>query len=134
MYARIPILLATLAASATLACVAVHHHVPVPQTARVEKRGPPPHAPAHGYRHKHKAHAGEVELVFDSGLGVYVVLGWPGHFYDQSHYYRQDGGVWQVSARLDGGWVAASTKKLPPGLAKKGRGPKKGPHPASRRR
>jgi hypothetical protein len=129
-----PILVAALAASATLACVQVHHLDPVPRSARVEKPGPPPHAPAHGYRHKHKTHAGEVQLVFDSGLGLYLVVGWPGHFYDTGHYYRKADGVWLISTRLDTGWVAVSAKKLPPGLAKKGRGPKKGPHPASHRR
>ena len=33
---------------------------------RVYRHGPPPHAPAHGYRHKQHG----VELVYDSGRGV----------------------------------------------------------------
>ena len=133
MHARIPALLVALAASASLACVDVHHHAPLPRTARVRDPGPPPHAPAHGYRHKHKTHAGQVELVFDSGRGVYLVVGWPGHFFHDGHYYRQANGSWQFSARLDTGWHAASSKRLPPGLAKKGRGRKhKGQVPASR--
>lgn len=131
MRSQISILLVTLAAS--LACAEGSYRVPIPRTARAHEAGPPPHAPAHGYRHKHHAQAGEIELVFDSGLGVYVVVGWPGHYYNDGHYYREADGVWHVSSRLDAGWAALSAKKLPPGLAKKstrGKGKKRGPHPA----
>ena len=123
-------LLVALAAFAPLACT--HIDIPYPLEGRVERAGPPPHAPAHGYRQKHHARGGDIELVFDSGLGVYVVVGWPGHYWHDDHYYRDVDGAWQVSVRLDGGWSAAPSRKLPPGLAKKHRG--KGPHPASRAR
>ncbi len=126
-------LLVALAACAPLACT--HVHVPYPPTApRAERPGPPPHAPAHGYRQKHHAHGGDIELVFDSGLGVYVVVGMPGHYWHDYHYYRSVDGVWQASLSLDGGWSTAPSRKLPPGLAKKHRGPKgksRGPHPAA---
>ena len=131
MRAHVPILVIALAASAPLGCAEIHF--PSPRTARVEQPGPPPHAPAHGYRRKHDTHAGQVELVFDSGLGVYLVVGWPGHYWQDGHYYREVDGAWQVSARLDTGWSAAPAKRLPPGLAKKaarGKGHKRGPHPA----
>src|SRR5262245_650986 len=47
--------------------------------------GPPPWAPAHGYRHKqhraYQSHEGSVELVFDSGIGVYAVVGFPNYYW-----------------------------------------------------
>jgi len=64
-------------------------------------KGPPAHAPAHGYRRKHVA---GMELVFDSGRGVYVV------------FYRLRGGLWEMSLKPDGDWKAASEKSLPMGL------------------
>ena len=132
---RIPVLLVALAAGAPLACAELDIHYPGPhRTARVERPGPPPHAPAHGYRHKHKTHAGHVELVFDSGLGLYLVVGSPGYYWHDDHYYREVDGAWRMSLRLDRGWSAAPAKGLPPGLAKKaGRGQshkKRGRHPA----
>lgn len=47
--------------------------------------GPPPHAPAHGHRH---SYGDGIELVIDSGLGLYVVSSRP-------HYYFQDGWYWR---------------------------------------
>ena len=68
-------------------CVHHHHHSGKGASGPVvlKKAGPPPHAPAHGYRHKHE-HG--VELVFDSQLGVYVVVGWKDHFFSAGRYYR----------------------------------------------
>ncbi len=77
--------------------------------------GPPPHAPAHGYRHKHR-HG--IELVYDSGLDVYVVVGYPAHFYHDGHYYRLRKGNWQGSAHINGPWKPAPHHTLPPGLRK----------------
>ena len=57
--------------------------------ARGRGHGPPPHAPAHGYRHKAQRHGAELE--FDSGLGVYVVVGVPLHYYLDGLYLRLDG-------------------------------------------
>ncbi len=75
--------------------------------------GPPPHAPAHGYRHKH---ASGVVLEYDSSLGAYVVIGRPGHYYQNGRYYRWTGSTWQTSTRLGGGWRSISPSTLPPGL------------------
>ena len=58
-------------------------HAPV----MVHAPGPPSHAPAHGYRHKHAHHG--VELVFDSAFGVYGVVGMSDHFFHAGHFYRQ---------------------------------------------
>ena len=80
---------------------------------------PPAHAPAHGNRRKQVA---GVELVFDTGLGVYVVVGHPDHYYHEGHFYRLSGGVWEMSLKIDGGWAFASGKPLPPGLRAKGNG------------
>jgi hypothetical protein len=130
---RIALLAIALGAS-SLACTYVehHHHAPPPHAVEV-RQGPPPHAPAHGYRHKHPGPAGSVDLVFDSGLGVYVVVGWPGYYWHQDHYYRFVEGAWMISTRLDAGWVSCSSGKVPPGLVKKHAGPGhkgKGKHPA----
>jgi hypothetical protein len=93
------------------------------------RQGPPAHAPAHGYRRKH---VGDAELVYDSGCGVYVVVGSPHHYYYNDRFYRLSGAEWQVSLTLDSGWVRISDDRLPPGLRKNkvakanhGRGPKK---------
>ena len=80
--------------------------------------GPPAHAPAHGYRRKQVS---PVELVFDSGSGVYVVVGYPNHYYHDSYFYRQTGTMWEMSLKLDSGWSSVSGKPLPPGLQPKGK-------------
>jgi hypothetical protein len=85
--------------------------------------GPPPQAPAHGYRRKHQQayhrHGGEVELIFDSGLGVYVVVGVSNHYYWNGAYLRIDGGAWSTCAYLDGAWKPYSERSLPAGLRAK---------------
>src|SRR5262245_11687981 len=47
--------------------------------------GPPPWAPAHGHRRHHQRayqhRDATVDMVFDSGLGVYVVVGLPNYYY-----------------------------------------------------
>jgi hypothetical protein len=94
-----------------------------------QRGGPPPHAPAHGYRRKQRSGARELELVFDSGLGVYVVVGFPGVYFHLDHYFRLAGSTWQVSLRPDAGWDAAAQSQVPPGLrhAKHGAARKGGP-------
>ena len=74
--------------------------------------GPPPHAPAHGYRQHHQGAA----LAFDSKLGVYLVVGYSGHFYSDGHFLRFHGDSWQVSSSLRGPWGAYSPASLPTGL------------------
>jgi hypothetical protein len=74
--------------------------------------GPPPHAPAHGYRHKH----GKTVLVYDSTLEVYLVSGRSNYYFWEGHYYRSSSGGWQISVDIDGKWKPVSSKKLPKGL------------------
>ena len=83
-------------------------------------KGPPPHAPAHGYRHKHQDHG--VELVYDSGLGVYVVVELPNHFYFEGHYYRHGETQWEIGVHVDGPWEVIAEKSLPKGLRGKRKG------------
>jgi hypothetical protein len=95
-----------------------------PAHGRRAKGGPPPHAPAHGYRHKHRQRG--VDLVFDSGLGVYVVVGYPFYFH-KDRFYRHHDGVWQISVRIDGGWRGVADHEVPQTLywGKKGKKRKK---------
>jgi len=90
------------------------------------KSGPPSHAPAHGYRHKHR---NGVEFRFDSHLGVYIVEGQTGIYFHDGWFVRIRSGIWEVSASLDGQWKARPAKWVPPGLrakhhAKKSKKPK----------
>jgi hypothetical protein len=77
--------------------------------------GPPPHAPAHGHRHRH--HRSGVDLVFDSGLGVYVVAGL-GHYFYGGKFYRWRNDVWQVSVNVRGPWHGAHDYEVPRRLFK----------------
>ncbi len=85
------------------------------------KHGPPPHAPAHGYRHKHQG----VELVYDSGRGVYVVVDFPLHFNFKGQYYRYHEPHWEAGVHFDGPWESVSEEALPRGLRAKEKGKSK---------
>jgi hypothetical protein len=108
-----------LLASAVLgisACSLVIHPDRTARPAIGERHaGPPPDAPAPGYRY---AQADGVELVFDSSLGVYVVSGHSDHYYHHGKYYRWNSGSWEASPKISNGWRPASEKKVPPGLRK----------------
>lgn len=75
-----------------------------------KKHGPPPHAPAHGYRHNHPD---GTELVFDSSLGVYAVVDLSGVFFQNDLYIRSVKNTWQVSAAIEGPWRKAGSKEVP---------------------
>ncbi|MHC4556001.1 MAG: hypothetical protein ACYTFW_01855 [Planctomycetota bacterium] len=95
------------------------HHTPSGKIGH----GPPAHARAHGYRRKHVA---GMELVYDSGRGVYIVVGLSNHYYHDGYFYRLSGTLWEVSSQPNGGWASVSEKSLPPGLQAKGIGKGKG--------
>jgi len=90
-----------------------------------QKPGPPPHAPAHGYRHKrHHGH----DLEYDSTLDAYIVINVPETYFGNNLYIRlSTDGRWMVSARLDGGWRVAAGNEVPYKLkkSKKKKKPKK---------
>jgi len=75
--------------------------------------GPPPHAPAHGYRAKHRHH----DMVYDSRLRAYVVLGYNDHYYNDGWYFRYRDGGWQINADLrDRDWRDVDRYRVPEGL------------------
>ncbi len=85
-----------------------------PTVVTVSKdNGPPAHAPAHGYRRKH---IDGVELVFDSSMGLYVVVGYSDYYYHEGYFFRLHDGLWEMSLKFDGGWKITSERSLPPGL------------------
>jgi hypothetical protein len=111
---RIAIGIAALALGcAGASCTQVIVEEPAPrQVSRGD--GPPPHAPAHGYRAKTRQ---GVEVVFDKGLGVFVVVGLSRTYFWGDLYYRQGSGErWERCDRLDGAWVGIVETSLPPGL------------------
>jgi hypothetical protein len=78
---------------------------------KYRKSGPPPHAPAHGYRHKH--HDGH-QLEYNTRIGVYVVVNMPETYFGNNLYIRMSSdGNWLVSTRLGKGWRPASRGEVP---------------------
>jgi len=75
------------------------------------KHGPPPHAPAHGYRYKHDGDG--VDLVYDSGLRVYVVAHTNNRYFYDGHYYCRRGSRWVAADRLSGPWTVTVAKDFP---------------------
>ncbi len=55
-------------------------------------QGPPPHAPAHGYRHKH-SHG--VALEYNGKIGVYTVIDFEDHYYQDDNFFRVMEGTWK---------------------------------------
>jgi hypothetical protein len=87
-----------------------------PVVVETKAPGPPPHAPAHGYRHKHPD---GVVLVYDAGLGLYVVNGHADVYFCEGTYYRAHHGAWESTKHFHGNWKKASSKSLPAGLQNK---------------
>jgi hypothetical protein len=121
------IVCAALVIGVTSGCVKhVHEAPPAPPKVVAKQGGPPPHAPAHGYRRKHAQDG--VDMVFDSGLGVYVVVGTPDCWWADSRYYRWHDGAWSIGARVSGPWTVVALDDVPSGLrgykakAKNGKG------------
>ncbi len=87
----------------------------------VHKAGPPAHAPAHGHKRKHQSGP---ELLFDSGLGVYVVVGYTDIYFHDGWFIRVHNGSWQISTTLDGSWQVKSAAWVPSSLRSKHHGKK----------
>lgn len=121
------------------ACAVVHPDDRRPAPVVAKQPGPPPHASAHGYRRKHPQD--DVALVFDSGLGVYVVVDTPDCWWIDTGFYRWREGVWYRGLHVSGPWTQIVLDSVPPGLRGyagqsangPGRGKGNGP-PASRQR
>jgi hypothetical protein len=102
-------------------CVHVHEH----DHHHKSKGGPPPWAPAHGYRHKHHG----PDLVFDSHIGVYVVVGHPHVYFHDGHYFRYVSSHWERCGDWKkGNWKAVEVGRVPGPLVKHyaAKGPKGG--------
>ena len=121
-----------LGSSLGAACVVVKpsekREAVVTQTPR--GKGPPAHAPAHGYRRKFQQDGVTLEL--DTGRNVYVVIELEDVFFFEKRYFRCAEQRWFASARPDGGWVLVALADVPVGLrdykpkhAKPGKGKKK---------
>jgi len=83
--------------------------------AKHKGKGPPPHAPAHGYRHKHQD---GVELEYDSQLGVYFAVKIPSVYFFNNLYLRLSGGNWEVAANFNGPWRQEAVGEVPYKLKK----------------
>ena len=105
---------AVLVIGVTNGCAKVVHESPAPPPVVSKRTGPPDHAPAHGYRRKHAQD--DVAMVFDSGLGVYVVVDTPDCWWADSRYYRWRDGGWTIGAHISGPWVAVALDDVPTGL------------------
>jgi len=77
--------------------------------------GPPPHAPAHGYRYHYQHH----DLVYDANLGVYLLAGLTAYYFLDGIYYHHRHDGWYSSRYFDRDWRPDKFERLPPGLAKK---------------
>jgi len=78
----------------------------------------PPNRPSAGFVFYYEPQA--VRLVYNTGLGVYLVEGHPHCYYHRGRFYRVDNGVWVSTTNFKAGkWKKAKRNSLPPGLAKK---------------
>ena len=114
-FSRVLSVAAVLAASiAVFGCTRTVVKKDIPrQSVKADRVGPPPHAPAHGYRHKHPD---GVVLVYDAGIGVYVVNSYVDVYFYQDRYYRVRSGACETSLHIGGPWQKASAAKVPAGL------------------
>jgi hypothetical protein len=133
------VLLAAVLLLSQAACV-VHHHgrdgrgvVVHRDDTSAHAPALPPWAPAHGHRHKHRE---GIELRYDAGLGVYLVVGHPGHYFRGELFFQQVRGTWTASTGIEGPWWTVAVEDVPLGLRRteakrKRRHPKhRGPLPA----
>jgi len=79
-------------------------------------KGPPPHAPAHGYRRKNRQ---GLEMTFDSNLGVYIMMNYSMHYYWDGRYYRKNKNQWESSKDINKKWKGIKKEQLPKGLQNK---------------
>ena len=73
------------------------------------RTGPPPYAPAHGYRHHYHNH----DMIYDSGIRAYIIVGMPDYYYDNGFYFRYSDYGWQISGSLSDGWKVTDERRVP---------------------
>jgi len=82
------------------------------------KHGPPPHAPAHGYRAKHQG----CDLRYDRTVGCYAVVGYNDYYYNDGVFFRFGSDGWQMSAQVGNGWSSVEAVRVPQPLVVKYQG------------
>jgi len=70
---------------------------------------------------------GELSLVYDPGVRVYVVESRPDVYYSSGFYFTFTSGTWMRSRAVRGPWEPCSEGHIPPGL-RKHRGHDRGRH------
>lgn len=83
---------------------------------RHKQKGPPPHAPAHGYRRKNQD---GFAIQFDPHIGVYILLNYPMHYYWNGIYYRKNKNRWESTKDINKKWKRVEKQKMPKGLQRK---------------
>ena len=58
-------------------------------------------------------------MTFDSNLGVYIMMGYPMHYYLDGRYYRKSKNQWESSRDIKKKWKKTKKHKLPKGLNNK---------------
>ena len=58
-------------------------------------------------------------MTFDSNLGVYIMMGYPMHYYWDGRYYRKSNNRWESSKDIKKKWKGIKKQKLPKGLKNK---------------
>jgi hypothetical protein len=70
----------------------------------------PPVRPYNGYRY---AYPGGVTLIFDSGLGMYGVYGYPDYYFHDGYFYRWQSGYWNRSRYWNRNWSRCDSRHWP---------------------
>jgi hypothetical protein len=73
------------------------------------RSGLPPYAPAHGYLHHYHNH----DIIYDSGIRAYIIVGMPDYYYDNCFYFRYSNIGWQISGSLNDGWKVTDERRVP---------------------
>jgi hypothetical protein len=122
----LPLLVVSISLSCTKASL---KSAPIVTIKPKKGNGPPPHAPAHGYRAKTRD---GIEVVYNSKLGVYEVFGISSYYYSKGFYYRVNDDQWEASTEFHGSWEVVAEYRVPFGLRygketkRKGKGQQKG--------
>lgn len=92
-------------------CTRTVYVIPKANPQVTENTGPPPHAPANGYRY----HYGKHYLIYDAHLRVYRVENLDGYYWYDGRYYRRTMRGWGTYAE-PGPWRTITVDELPGGL------------------